>query len=83
MISPVDKMIAEMRDAGSLRRDRMRRAWKQRMQRLIRDITKFGRDDATCGSWDPEDMDVFIGRKPAKHREFERRIQKLAKEYIP
>jgi hypothetical protein len=75
--------LKDLEARGVARRERMRRSWRQRMQRLIYDITQFGRDDANSGSWDPRDTDVFRGMKPAKRRQFEKRIEKLAKEYLP
>ena len=60
-----------------------RRRWLRKAQRLIFDITQFGRDDAESGSWDPHDTDVFNAMKPVKRRQFEARMIKLAKEYVP
>lgn len=80
---PTDPLIRMLQASNQKRRATMRRRWRQRMQRLIFDITQFGRDDANCGSWDPRDMDVFLGTRQKKRWQFEARIVKLATEYIP
>lgn len=78
--SAMDKAVADLQERNALRRQTMRRRWRRRAKQLIADITQFGRDDANCGSWDPRDMDVFLGMKATKRARFEAAITKLAKE---
>lgn len=80
---PESDVIADMQEANRKRRQDMRRKWRARAQSLVRNIIQFGQDDASCGSWDPRDMDVFLGTAKQKRQHFLKQLEKLAKEYIP
>lgn len=75
-----DAMIADLQERAGVRRQRMRTRRKARMRRLIAEITQFGRDDAECGSWHPDDFTVFRSLKTEKRRKFEAKLIQLAKE---
>lgn len=76
------KVAAKLAEAGMGRRERMRRRWRRRAQRLIFDITQFGRDDANSGSWDADEMTIFEAQKPVVRKLLLDRLTKLAEEYV-